>query len=483
MDDLHDFTARLGPWHGGDGPLYRQLAAAIQRLLESGGLDTGMALPPQRRLALALSVSRNTVAAAYAELRRDGWLDAKRGSATTVVAVRHSQIGAHKANPIFAMLLRDHPGVLDMTVAVPNAAPIVASVLGDPAAHMPDVGVLHEGHGYYPAGHPALRNALAEQMSNAGLQTEPNEILITSGAQQGISLVMRALLRPGDVVGMEEVTFPGALDALSSIGGRTAPIEMGPSGLNVDSAERVVEHDRPRLLYVVPTFQNPTGTLLEGSDRARLARLIAGSNTSTIDDVTLSDLDHGSTTPPHLAAFEPDAPIITVGSMSKVFWGGLRVGWVRARPAVIAHLAGIKATSDLGSNASVQAAAVTILRHREETRSWRKAALARSLAALGEALAQRLPEWEWEAPVGGPYLWIRLPNIDASAFVQLAVRHGVIAVAGPLLASAPNVALDRIRLPFYLEPEKLELAVHRLSKAWASRSSGLDLRHDDQESA
>ena len=125
----------------------------------------------------------------------------------------------------------------------------------------------------------------------------------------------------------------------------------------------MLRNQSPRLLYLVPTFHNPSGTLLEGSDRRRLARAVAESNVTTVDDVTLADLDYGTPAPPHLAALEPDAPIITVGSISKVFWGGLRIGFIRAHPTVISHIAGVKAISDLGSNAPAQVSAVAMLEH------------------------------------------------------------------------------------------------------------------------
>ena len=476
MVDIQHITTRLGRWDQGKGPLYKLLATGLRRLLEAGELETGTPLPPERRLAAALTVSRNTVTAAYAELRQDGWVDARRGSATTVTALRHSPVGAYKANGMFATLLQDHPDVIDLTIAVPDAAPIVADVLGDPARHLSMPDALWSGHGYHPSGIPALRQSLADILTGNGLPTDTDQLLVTSGAQQAISLLMRALLRPGDLVGVEEVTYPGALDALGAVGGRVSAIAMTNNGLDVESAEQVLRHQSPRLLYLVPTFHNPSGTLLEGSDRRRLARAVAESNVTTIDDVTLADLDHGTPAPPHLAALEPDAPIITVGSISKVFWGGLRIGFIRAHPTVISHIAGIKAISDLGSNAPAQVGAVAMLEHYRETRSWRNRTLAESLDAVTAALEEHLPEWEWERPQGGPHIWIRLPETDASGFVQLAMRHGVAVIAGPLLAAVPGVATDRIRLPFYRSPEMLTESVERLAAVWKKRGRILDLR-------
>jgi len=476
-DSLSDFAAHLGQWDIGDGPLYRRLAVALQQLLENGELRVGVALPPERRLAATLALSRNTVSAAYAELRKNGWVDTRRGSSTTVTSSRYSPVGAHVANGLFATLLRDHPNVIDLTIAVPGAAPIVTDVLANPGAHIENPAALTAGHGYRPRGNLELRETLSAIITTNGLATSPDELLITTGAQQGISLVARALLRSGDLVGIEEVSFPGAIDAIANTGSRIVPLPLSSTGVDVDALRLVLLEERPRMLYLVPTFHNPTGTALGGVDRKRLARMIAETETTTIDDVTLADLDFAEPAPPPLAALEPEAPVITIGSLSKVFWGGLRIGWVRAKPAVISHLAGLKAASDLGGNSPSQISAVAMLGNYEETRAWRGAQLRESLAALTEALKVQIPEWEWDHPAGGPHLWIRLPDTDAAGFTQLAMRNGVAAVAGPLLAAKSGVAEDRIRIPFYLPAEELAVAVSRLETAWKTRGRSLDLRN------
>lgn len=474
-NSLSDFAAHLGQWDVGDGPLYRRLAASLQQLLENGELGVGVALPPERRLAATLALSRNTVSAAYAELRKNGWVDTRRGSSTTVTSSRYSPVGAHIANGLFATLLRDHPNVIDLTIAVPRAAPIVTDVLANPSAYLDDPAVLTSGHGYQPRGNLQLRESLSNILTANGLATSPDELLITTGAQQGISLVARALLSTGDLVGIEEVSFPGAIDAIANTGSRIVALPLSSAGIDVEALRMVLMEEHPRMLYLVPTFHNPTGTAIEGVHRKRLARMIAETETTTIDDVTLADLDFAKSAPPPLAALEPEAPIITIGSLSKVFWGGLRIGWVRAKPAVVSHLAGLKAASDLGGNSPSQVSAVAMLEHYEETRLWRKLQLGESLQALTAALKTRLPEWQWEAPLGGPHLWIRLPGTDAAGFTQLALRNGVAVVAGPLLAATPGVAKDRIRIPYYLPGEELDIAVSRLESAWRTRGRSVGL--------
>ena len=457
-----DLVGLLGPWSGGNGPLYKQLRDALLELLETGSLQTGMTLPPERKLAAALSVSRNTVAAAYAELRAMGWIDARQGAGTTITALGYSPVGGHRANGLFATLIRDHPDVVDLTIAVPEAAPVVTDVLAEPRRFIA-AEALTRGHGYEPRGDSELRSAMAATLTANGLDSTPDQMLITSGAQQAISLVFRGLVRPGDLIGIEEVSFPGAIDTMAVAGARPVPIMMTDDGLDPDHLEQVITKHKPRLLYLVPTFHNPTGTLLTGERRARVAALIAEHQVTTVDDLTLAELDFGTPAPPPLATLEPDAPIISIGSMSKVFWGGLRIGWLRAQPNIVNHLVGLKTAADLGTAAPIQRMACAMLDSYDETRAWRNEQLSESLTRTIEALRSQLPTWEWQLPLGGPHLWLKLPDTDAMAFSHRLLQAGVAVVPGPLLTVDGESATDRIRMPYYLPAAQLELAIERMA--------------------
>lgn len=457
----------LGRWDESDGPLYSRLARAVAHVLEGGLIGSGTALPAERQLAGALSISRNTVSAAYAELRRDGWIDARQGSATVVTGAKHSPVAAYKTNGLFASLMRNHPDVVDLTVAVPEAAPVVAEVMSDPSAFSDDPAGITASHGYFPAGYPPLRAALADVLSRNGLPTSPDELLVTSGAQQAISLVAQATIRAGDRVVVEEFTYPGALDLAASRGAVLAPVPIGPHGVDLAALDRELSARNVRLAYLVTTFHNPTGAVLDIPSRQHLVRTISEQKVTTIDDLTLAELDFVAPAPPSLAALAPEAPIISVGSMSKVFWGGLRIGWVRARRPVIEHLVGFKASADLGTSAVAQALAATMLARYEETRAWRKERLARSLETATNAIAQFLPDWEWQPPAGGPHLWVRMPpGADSTAFSHVALRKGLALVPGALLAADDSRAGDRIRLPLYPSGDALASAIRLMADVW-----------------
>lgn len=461
----NELATRLGGWHGGHGPLYRQLACALQQLLETGEITRGTALPPERSLAAALAVSRTTVTAAYTELRSDGWLEARRGSATRVATARHSPFGAHRANGIFATLVDNSDIEIDLTINVPDASPVVKRVLEHPADHL-DVAELTAGHGYHPAGHPTLRGALSEMLTTRGLPTTADQLLITTGAQQAVALAVRGLTRPGDNVAVEETTYPGALDVIASSGLNTIPLDVRDEGVSLSSLRHALDQQAPRLVYLIPTFHNPTSALLSREDRLRLLRLVHRSGVTLIDDMTVAELNFGCETPPPMAALDTGASVVTIGSLSKVYWGGLRVGWIRAHESVVTHLQGVKVSVDMGSPTPTQVLAAAMLNHHDEALAWRHERLRDSLDALTGALEHHLPEWQWKRPVGGPQLWVRIPGTDATGFSQRALRQGIALVPGPLLAVRRGIAEEHLRIPLYPPRETLERAIEHLARLW-----------------
>jgi DNA-binding transcriptional MocR family regulator len=462
--NAEELATVIGRWSAGQGPLYHRLAVALRRLIEQGQLRPQALLPPERTLARTLAVSRNTVAAAYELLRGEGLIDRRQGSGTTVAARRYSPSGDYRANAMFLSLLEGSTATIDLTCAVNDAAPLVRELLGDPATW---AGNALAGSGYQPAGLLALREAVAGHLTSRGLPTTAEQVLITTGAQQVLSLLARVLLRQGDLVVTEEFTFPGALDAIEAVGATVVTVPLTGLGADLDALERVLCLQRPRLVYLQPSFHNPVGVLMPPDARRRLAELAATHNVPVVDDAVLGELGHGSPVPPPVAFYRPDAPIVLVGSLSKLFWGGLRIGWLRASTPMVAFLARAKAVEDLGSGALSQVLAVRLFERIDEVTAWRNLQLRGRLDRLEAAMRAAGAGWEWRRPPGGQSVWLRLPGADAEAFAQLAIRHGVSVIPGPLVS--PNGGGgDRIRLPFVAEPEVLETAVELLARAWRS---------------
>jgi DNA-binding transcriptional MocR family regulator len=456
----------LGRWSTADGPLYRLLAARIGRLADTGALPPGTRLPPERELATALSVSRNTVAMAYQLLRDDGMAESRQGSGTRIVPHRTTPAAAHRANGFFTGML-EASAAIDLTLAAVECAPQVAAALDDPALVLSaaERRALTAGTGYLPYGLPRLRAAIAGMLTTRhGVATTPEQVVITTGAQQALDLLIRTEVETGQAAVAEDPTFPAVLDALHRAGARPVGVQPG----DVSRLAEVIATHGPSLVYLIPTHHNPTGLSMPAAERQMLVSLAGRHPDVTfIDDMTLADVSlSDAPAPVPLAALGPDSPnIVTVGSLSKLYWGGLRVGWVRAPAGIAARLAAAKAAADLGSTAYQQGVVAAIISgQHDEIVKWRAEWLRPRYDAMAAALRLRLPRWEWAAPCGGLTIWTRLPDgRQASAFAQAALRHGVAVVPGRLLSAAGG-GDSHVRLAFTLPPERLAAAVVALAE-------------------
>jgi DNA-binding transcriptional MocR family regulator len=455
-----ELAERLGRWSSGRGPLHVLLAARLRRLIDEGELPPGAPLPPDRALALALAVGRSTVIAAYDLLRQDGRIVRRQGSGTRVAGTQAGGPGGVRhttSAPIFLNLLEPRDGVIPLACAAPDrpppelaeayarVAPALAGTIGD--------------IGYHPAGHPAARRAIADHYARRGIGTGPERILVTNGAQQALSLLARALLAPGDRVLVEGPTYPGALEAFREQAAVPRSLPVGLGGL----AAAATEHGAA-LAYVISTFHNPTGSVLPALARRALVRDAAAAGLPLIDDEVLSELAFpGVAVPPPLAAHGDE--VISVGSLSKSVWGGLRVGWVRAPEPLIARLARLLAVHDLGGNVPAQLVAADLLA-RHDTLTGREAPGREARHDhLRAELARRLPAWDAPAVRGGQTLWVRLPCGDGTSFAQAALRQGVAVLPGSGL-DASGHDHDHVRLHFVAPRDELTEAVRRLAQAW-----------------
>ena len=229
-------------------------------------------------------------------------------------------------------------------------------------------------------------------------------------------------------------------------------------------------------MYLVPTFHNPTGTVLPEGARREVARLAEKTGVTVVEDESLADLSFGPEPPPPVAAFGPRAPVLTVGSLSKLFWAGLRVGWIRGPRPVIARLTRLKVTADLSGSVVSQALAARLLPHREEVVRRRRRQLQARFERLSGLLREKIPEWTWVPPDGGLNLWARLPTPSAEDLAAVAPRHGVSIVPGPV-HSPSGGCRDRVRLPFVMEEPRLAEGVARLARAWEACRQRAPERH------
>ncbi|OEJ35279.1 PLP-dependent aminotransferase family protein [Streptomyces subrutilus] len=461
---LDDLVARLGRWSAGRGPLYLLLAARIRQLADEGLLPPGTPLPPDRRLAAALAVGRTTVVSAYETLRQERRLVRRQGSGTrvapAVLAPSEPRV-TETSNPMFLHLL--DPSAQDGVILLSCAAPVgpppeLAEAYGRLALPGDDLG-------YHPAGLPALREAVARRYDRRGVPTSAAQVLVTTGAQQALSLLTRLLLAPGDGVLVEAPTYPGALDLFREAAAVPHPVRVGPDGLDVAEAIRVMERHRPALVYVIPRFQNPTGAVLPPLLGRRLVEAAEAYGVPLVDDEVLTDLGFGDLPEqPPLSSYGSE--VITVGSLSKAIWGGLRIGWVRGPAPLVGRLARLKAVHDLGSDVPAQLAAVRLLEGFDPLLNRRVRELRAGHDRLRAELALRLPSWSCPPAGGGQTLWVRLPYGDGVSFAQVALRHGVAVLPGSTMDPLGG-STRMLRLHFLLPPDVLSEAVRRLAGAWA----------------
>jgi DNA-binding transcriptional MocR family regulator len=469
-----ELVSALGDWNSAAGPLHRKLLAGLRGAIESGALAAGSRLPSERAFARDLVVSRSTVVAAYDGLRAAGLAESRHGSGTYVVRVarRHPRLDADPVTPgtpIFRRLLagtEDGDRLISLACAtVPGPVAIGEAMTSYPGE---DLAALLGDTGYLPRGLPALRQALGRLVTASGLETEADDILVTTGAHQAITLCASLFVHPGDVVVVENPTYPGCADAFAAAGARFVSLPVDGDGLVLDDLERLLRRMPVAAIYVMPTFQNPTGAMMAPHRRRALADLAGRTGVPVIEDNALAHAGLGGPLPPPPVAAYPGAdraPVISVGSLSKVLWGGLRVGWLRAPQPWLDRFARRKVAADLGSGLLDQAVAARLLERLPELDAENTRLLLERLDGAEALLAHHLPDWSWTRPTGGPSLWVRLPNGDAERFAQVALRHGVEIVPGSGFGMGGSFN-DHLRLPFTCEPSVMAEAVRRLAEAW-----------------
>jgi GntR family transcriptional regulator len=503
---------RLDPASG--VPLYRQIAQGIAGLVAEGTLRSDDRLPPIRALAAALNASHVTVSHAYDMLRRDGLVLAAPGRGT-VIAAPPAQGGrpAAPAAPDAAAPL----GAANRPLAPgePSAAlPSWPSFMRSPRTTLLQRGLLAGGGMarspiYLSSGQPdadllpvealrrawlaALRKAAPRDLLYAGPQGDPevratlaaycaglgyaaraDEVLVTTGTQQAIDLVIRTFVRPGEHVLVESPGYPSALDLLESHGCRLVPVPVDGEGLCADLLPGLITRFRPRLLYLAPAGQNPTGTVLSPERRAQLRTLVCASDVLVLEDDVCSEFLYDGAQQPGLRSEETRERVITLKSFAKTVLPGLRVGCLLASPALLAPLAATKALTDRFTAPVAQHALRRYLSGRsvsDDLERARSAYRARRDLLIAE-LAQVMPSAvRWIVPRAGLNLWLTLPAGLAVEDVQrAAAEEGVACAPGTAFAVAPEAAEPALRLTFAdTPPPLLQEGARHLARAVAAQ--------------
>ena len=415
-------------------PLYLRLANALAGRLAEQGAD---GLPSAREVAGRLGVNRATVTAAYRELAQRGLLVLRPG--------RPSRRRATAAGGD-AGTLGPPPGGLDLARYAPDRSLVPAGRvlrwlgLGDGEGES----VVHYGDVW---GFARLREVLSERMSGWGMRVAATDVLLTAGVQHGLDLLLRATTRPGDVVLVEDPTYPGLPPLLAIHRVRAVGIPVHRDGLHDEEVRELARRHHPVLTIVTPTLHNPSGVVLEATRRRRLLAALAATGTQVVEEQFDPGLVIDGVAPSPLAALDPR--VVAVGSFSKALFPGLRVGWMTGPRPLLARVAAVKRATDLSGSSFLEATAWALCRKGELDRQLerlRRAAAARRDIVLDE-LGRAGDGAGWSVPRGGFSVMVTLaPGVSARAVAARAGELGAWVLPGPLMSVSGRD--DVVRLAF-----------------------------------
>lgn len=468
-----------------DVPAYRQICERVIALVESGDLTPGERLPPTRRLAQSAGVHRSTVLRAYEELWALGYLQSRPGSYSTIRRPMHvvnadaeprSTIidwdAATRAalDPSAWAPPRPDPGrdVVDFaTLSAPPRLTPVDDLRRCMKAVMLENGRELLGYGD-PSGHPALKDALVRRMRIHGIDVAADEVMITNGAQQGLDLVLRLLASPGDRAVVEAPTYAAALPLFRLHALQLDAVPMNADGMDLDVLSRTLDAGSPRIVYTMPTFQNPTGISTSHEHRERLLRICEERRVPIVEDGFEEDLKYFGKAALPIKSIDVRGTVIYLGTLSKIVFPGLRIGWIAAARECIQRLIAIQRASALSGVTVAQAAVARLCELGLYDAALRRIHVSyrKRMQAMLHALAAHMPRAiEWTRPAGGSTLWLTVKGAGANEGViaERLLRDGVAVTPGaPFFTTASADAHFRLSISC-VEEDAIEEGCRRIA--------------------
>ena len=457
-------------------PLYSHLVALLEGAISRGDLPSGAKIPPERELARRLRISRTTVVSAYRELESRGLLRGYVGRGTFVCAAPEPS-GAPFAwrGKIAAAALRANDSTLRDTIRNSSDARLLSLAAGEPAIDCFPTAAFQQAIDYVlkrdaravwrlgpTEGQAVLRDAVAERFA-----VPAESVLILAGAQQGLDLLARCLVDPGDAVILDRPGYLGAIQSFRAAGAKL--IGWDVLRADVDELEDLMLRYRPKLIYTNPTFGNPTGVTLTVRTRREILKLAERYRVPIVEDATYGELYFNDVPPPSLRQLDEHDLVIHLNSFSKVMAPGLRLGWLSAAPSIVEQLALIKQRLDPHTQNLVQFAMARLIRQGsfDEHLQTLRAEHARRCAGMLAAVQRHVPPMalRFARPSGGLYLWCRLlPGVSARALLDRTLAAGVAFVPGH--AFYPDDAGDgEMRICFSsVVPSAMDDAIRRLAR-------------------
>lgn len=473
-----------------DTPVYIQIFEQIRRQILSGEIVPGFRLPPERKLAESLGVNRSTVLNAYRELKAEGLIGARVGQGTVVLSYLQNEpassdgrfpepswnqifskyangIGSHVVKDLLTLASRKDVISFATGIASPETGPIEAlrgieQELTDQKEYKP---LLHSP----TEGFTSLREAICGLMRERGVYCQLDNVMLLSGSQQGIDLAARIILDPGDIVVVEEPSFFPAMQVFKAIGARVMGVPVDDKGMQVEMLEQLLHRYRPKLIYTIPNFHNPTGTEMELERRRQLLELARKYRVLILEDDAYADLCYEGQPLPSLKSMDNEGYVIYLSTFSKTIYSGFRLGWMVAHKRAVKQFAAAKQIIDLHSSSLSQWIVERFIVNgglkRHVPQICREYRVKRD--AMYDALVKYAPaDLIWNRPRGGYYIWCQLPQeVSASKLVAKAAERRVAFVPGTAFFITDQ-GDNFMRLNFTFVPlDEIATGIQRLCEA------------------
>ncbi len=463
-------------------PIYIQLKQHLVHQIDNGIIAPGERLPSSRELAKQLGVARISVVTAYEELKAEGYIDARVGKGTFVV--EHTGLASTQSSTVALigtgriqsaaltglLKLAERSGVINFSQGAPAESFLPVSLIQEAISAVLErdgaAAIAYED----PAGYLPLRESISELVAGLGIEVDAGGVLITGGCQQALDLAIQALLNPGDVLITSNPTYAGMLDIAEARGVTPVGVPVDEHGMRTEALEALIIEHRPRLLYVAPTYHNPTGTVMPLHRRQHLLGLAARHWLPVLEDGVYEELGYSGTPPRPLKALDGEGLVLYASSFSKVLLPGMRIGYLLVGGRLYQRLARVKRAADICTPALNQRAIHFALMNGgliEHLAQVRIACQVRREAML-DAIARYLPDARYNLPPGGLFLWVELPP-DGPTTTELyvhAVQRGVAFALGALFYT-DGQGKHHLRLNVAAhDPDTIVEGMQRLGKAW-----------------
>ncbi|MBS4211301.1 MocR-like pyridoxine biosynthesis transcription factor PdxR [Neobacillus rhizophilus] len=450
-------------------PIYKQLAIYIENGIADGTFPQDKPLPSERGMAKELGVNRSTVIAAYDELESNGLIERKKGSGTTVskdiwgmaknrIPSWNRYIEAGSFLPNLPVTQRIHKEMAEQKLINLASGELSQDLfpltsLREITMNRSFIGTMGYDH---PQGNLILRDTLAKHVKQfRGIETNPSSILVTSGAQQALHLVVQCLLKPGDSVALENPSYHYNLPVFKSAGIKTYYLKVGKKGINPNDIAELYKKHRIRMIFLNPIFQNPTGTLLSLERRKKILEISSEFGIPVVEDDPYSLTPFSMEKIPTLKSLDHHGNVLYISSLTKIVASGLRIGWIIGPKQVIERLADAKQQVDFGHASYSQWIANDFLESNGFESHMKD--LVKKLESRRDQITESLDTFlkdqvDFTIPQGGIHLWCRIKKeCDEIQLLEESIKRGVIFVPGSTMGTEKGF----VRFTFARENEEM----------------------------